>query len=68
MPEFQWPTTDDWVVVRTPLKEKHSSMDKAWLPGMISEDTDEARLRAYEELREMVRWLHLPIEDPTIYD
>ena len=33
-----------------------------------SEDTDEARLRAYEELREMVRWLHLPIEDPTIYD
>ena len=32
------------------------------------EDTDEARLRAYEELREMVRWLHLPIEDPTIYD
>ena len=33
-----------------------------------SEDTDEARLGAYEELREMVRWLHLPIEDPTIYD
>ena len=33
-----------------------------------SEDTDEARLRAYEELREMVRWLHLPIEDPTIYE
>ena len=32
------------------------------------EATDEARLRAYEELREMVRWLHLPIEDPTIYD
>jgi len=32
------------------------------------EDTDEARLRAYQELREMVRWLHLPIEDPTIYD
>lgn len=32
------------------------------------EDTDEARLLAYEELRQMVSWLHLPIEDPSIYD
>jgi len=32
------------------------------------EDTDEARLLAYEEIRQMVQWLHLPIEDPTIYD
>ena len=30
--------------------------------------TSEARLAAYEELRQIVSWLHLPIEDPTIYN
>ncbi len=27
-------------------------------------DTDEARLDAYEQLRQMISWLRLPLEDP----
>ncbi|HUY21094.1 MAG TPA: DUF6027 family protein [Acidimicrobiales bacterium] len=29
--------------------------------------TTEARLQAYDRLRQMVEWLRLPLEDPSIY-
>lgn len=30
----------------------------------IAEGTDEARLSAYEQLRQMLSWLRLPLADP----
>jgi Family of unknown function (DUF6027) len=30
-------------------------------------DTDDARLAAYTELREMIRWLQHPLEHPEVY-
>jgi len=30
-------------------------------------DTDEARLDAYRQLRDMVQWLRLPLDNPEIY-
>jgi hypothetical protein len=30
-------------------------------------DTDDARLAAYGELREMIRWLQHPLENPEVY-
>jgi hypothetical protein len=33
-----------------------------------SADTDEARLAAYDQLRQMVAWLHHPLEHPEVYD
>ncbi len=29
-----------------------------------AEDTDEARLRAYEQLRQMISWLRVPLDEP----
>jgi hypothetical protein len=29
-----------------------------------AEDSDEARLRAYDQLRQMITWLRLPLADP----
>jgi hypothetical protein len=29
--------------------------------------TDEARLDAYGQLRQMIQWLRLPLEDPSVY-
>lgn len=31
-------------------------------------DTDEARLAAYHQLRQMLSWLHHPLEHPDVYD
>jgi hypothetical protein len=31
-------------------------------------DTEEARLSAYNELREIIEWLYVPIEDPEVYE
>ena len=31
-------------------------------------DTTEARLAAYQELRQIVEWLRVPIDDPKTYD
>ena len=28
------------------------------------EDTDEARLRAYDQLRQMISWLRVPLDEP----
>jgi hypothetical protein len=33
-----------------------------------TEGTDEARLAAYSQLREMILWLKLPLDDPGLYD
>ncbi len=30
--------------------------------------TDEARLRAYEQLRQMLSWLQYPLDHPDVYD
>jgi len=30
--------------------------------------TDQARLAAYHQVRQMVDWLNLPLDDPAIYD
>ena len=32
-----------------------------------SDGSDEARLRAYEQLRAIVTWLNLPLDDPSSY-
>jgi hypothetical protein len=31
-------------------------------------DTDEARLVAYAQLRDMIHWLELPLDQPDLYD
>lgn len=33
-----------------------------------SAGTDEARLAAYHQLRQMISWLHHPLEHPEVYD
>jgi len=30
--------------------------------------TDDARLKAYEQLRQMISWLNYPLEHPEVYD
>ncbi|NCG24097.1 MAG: hypothetical protein GWP47_08220 [Actinobacteria bacterium] len=30
-------------------------------------DTDEARLAAYEQVRQMIEWLNVPLDDPDAY-
>jgi len=30
-------------------------------------DTDEARLAAYETVRQMIEWLNVPLDDPEVY-
>lgn len=32
------------------------------------EGTDEARLAAYEQVRQMVEWLNFPLDNPEVYD
>jgi len=43
---------------------------RLWEPVEAAEaaDTDAARLAAYEQLREMLSWLRLPLEDDSIYE
>lgn len=31
-------------------------------------DTDDARLAAYHQLRQMISWLHHPLDHPEVYD
>ena len=33
-----------------------------------TEATDEARLAAYDEVRQIVEWLNLPLDQPDVYD
>jgi hypothetical protein len=43
-----------------------SMIDRLWEPIQRAEtaDTDEARATAYEQLRQMLSWLRLPLIDP----
>ncbi len=41
------------------LREPFSEAEEA--------DTDEARLAAYEQVRQMVEWLNVPLDQPEIY-
>lgn len=38
-------------------------------PMLVAEeaDTDEARLAAYEQVRQMVEWLNVPLDEPEVY-
>ncbi|WNV84984.1 DUF6027 family protein [Umezawaea sp. Da 62-37] len=42
---------------------------RLWEPVSAAEaaDSDERRLAAYHQLRQMLSWLRLPLEDPTVY-
>ncbi|HEX6343743.1 DUF6027 family protein [Umezawaea sp.] len=42
---------------------------RLWEPvaAAEAEDSDERRLAAYHQLRQMLSWLRLPLEDPTVY-
>jgi hypothetical protein len=42
---------------------------RLWEPIERAErvDSDEARLDAYNQLRQMIGWLRLPLEDPSVY-
>jgi hypothetical protein len=42
---------------------------RLWEPIEAAErlGTSEARLDAYDQLRQMIGWLRLPLEDPTLY-
>ncbi|MFE4589276.1 DUF6027 family protein [Streptomyces laurentii] len=42
---------------------------RLWAPVEEAEreGTDEERLRAYHQLRQMLSWLKLPLDDPTVY-
>jgi hypothetical protein len=31
------------------------------------EDSDESRLAAYHQLRQMISWLKVPLDNPTVY-
>ncbi|MEM8707845.1 MAG: DUF6027 family protein, partial [Actinomycetota bacterium] len=33
-----------------------------------AEDTDEARLAAYDQVRQMIEWLNFPLDHPEVYD
>ena len=43
---------------------------RLWEPVEAAEeaDTDPARLAAYQQLRQMLSWLRLPLEDDSIYE
>jgi len=43
---------------------------RLWEPieGAEEADTDHARLAAYQQLRQMLSWLRLPLEDDSIYE
>ena len=36
--------------------------------GAEAAGTDDARLAAYAQLREMIRWLRAPLDDPEVYE
>ncbi|MFK8850760.1 DUF6027 family protein [Streptomyces sp. Ac-502] len=42
---------------------------RLWEPIAAAEekDDDEERLRAYHQLRQMISWLKVPLDDPTVY-
>jgi hypothetical protein len=42
---------------------------RLWEPIERAEraDSNEARLNAYNQLRQMIGWLRLPLEDPSVY-
>jgi hypothetical protein len=42
---------------------------RLWEPIAAAElaGTDEQRLRAYHQLRQMLSWLKVPLDDPTVY-
>ncbi|MDT9701090.1 DUF6027 family protein [Streptomyces sp. P17] len=42
---------------------------RLWEPIAAAEraDSDEERLRAYHQLREMIAWLKVPLDDPSVY-
>ncbi|MFF8506202.1 DUF6027 family protein [Streptomyces anulatus] len=42
---------------------------RLWEPIAAAEeaDSDEQRLAAYHQLRQMVSWLKVPLDDPTVY-
>jgi hypothetical protein len=44
-------------------------VNRLWEPIERAEHdgSDRARLDAYEQLRQMIRWLRLPLEDPSVY-
>ncbi len=43
--------------------------NRLWEPIERAErdGSDQARLEAYEQLRQMIQWLRLPLHDPSIY-
>ncbi|MEU5398178.1 DUF6027 family protein [Streptomyces sp. NPDC005963] len=42
---------------------------RLWEPIAAAEeaDSDEQRLAAYHQLRQMISWLKVPLDDPTVY-
>lgn len=42
---------------------------RLWDPVAVAElaGTDEQRLRAYHQLRQMLSWLKVPLDDPAVY-
>jgi hypothetical protein len=42
---------------------------RLWEPIAAAEreDSDERRLAAYHQLRQMISWLNVPLDDPTVY-
>lgn len=42
---------------------------RMWEPIAAAEeaDSDEQRLAAYHQLRQMISWLKVPLDDPTVY-
>ncbi|MFE7318747.1 DUF6027 family protein [Streptomyces sp. NPDC057555] len=42
---------------------------RLWEPIAAAEeaDTDQARLDAYHQLRQMISWLKVPLDDPSVY-
>jgi Family of unknown function (DUF6027) len=43
---------------------------RMWEPIEAAEqaDSDEARLKAYHQLRQMISWLKVPLDDPSVYE
>lgn len=46
-----------------------SMVNRLWAPveAAEAEDTDEARLRAYDQVRQMLAWLRFPLENESVY-
>ena len=42
---------------------------RLWEPIAVAEaaDSDELRLAAYHQLRQMISWLKVPLDDPEVY-